>query len=147
MPIKANTLRKLVFVCLLADWSSHAFAATVAAILHPIADVRVNGTAVSHSTVIFNGDMIRTGVSAARLEAYGYAILLDKETTALLQDDQTRVREIVAGNADVMSGSPPARASRDRREARLYSPASSRHAQLKLPTARPRSSVERTWES
>jgi hypothetical protein len=41
--------------------------------------------------MIFNGDIIRTGVSAARLEASGYAILLDKETTAIIQDDQLSI--------------------------------------------------------
>src|SRR5437588_5695426 len=91
MPFKLIFRKLLALVCLLTGWTCCSFAATAAAVLHPIAVVQVNGTAVSHSTAIFNGDMIRTGVSAARLEAYGYAILLDKETTALLQDDQLNI--------------------------------------------------------
>src|SRR5437588_9956340 len=98
MPFKLIFRKLLALVCLLTGWTCCSFAATAAAVLHPIAVVQVNGAAVSHSTVIFNGDMIRTGVSAARLEASGYAILLDKETTAVVKDDQL---SIICGGAVV----------------------------------------------
>lgn len=63
-------------------------ASPATAVLQPSANVRVNGVPVLHSTMLFSGDLVRTESSAVSLEMSGSGILLDKESTAILEDDR-----------------------------------------------------------
>src|SRR5437588_4623173 len=78
----------LISGLLLADSAAYGAApATAAGILHA-PRAMVNGAQVERSAVLFKGDRIRTLSSVASLEFSGSAVLMAKDSSAVLEENQ-----------------------------------------------------------
>ncbi len=71
--------------------SSQGFAAAPTAVLHAIGPATINGRPVIRSATIFENDIIQTADSTASLEMDGAAVLLDKNSTVVLEDNELKV--------------------------------------------------------
>jgi len=89
-----NDWRKLLCVALIPLMSLYAAAAPAGAMLYTSGSTSVNGTAVSHSSAIFPGDVVQTGTaSQANINASGASVTMAENSSLRFDAEEVLIVE------------------------------------------------------